>query len=104
MTRIIDVHRHLWDFDWFPPSHLMRGAVARAPATNRTVEQMVDRIKQSPSMEATGAGAVKEMEHYGIDVSIILALDWGYAYGQEEDSTTPVEEFNRLTMEACKRY
>lgn len=104
MTRLIDVHRHLWDFDWFPPSHLMRGAVTRAKATNRTVEQVVDRIKQSPTMESSGDGAVKEMEHYGIDVSIILALDWGYAYGPEEDSTTPVEEFNRLTMEACKKH
>lgn len=104
MTKVIDVHRHLWDFDWFPPSHLMSGAEQRAKATNRTVEQVVDRIKQSPTMDPTGDGAIREMEKYGIDSSIILALDWGYAYGPEEDSTTPVEEFNRITIEACKKY
>jgi predicted TIM-barrel fold metal-dependent hydrolase len=44
------------------------------------------------------------MEHFGIDVSIILALDYGLANGPGQDSPTPVEEFNRLTMEACKRH
>ncbi|MFN8535231.1 MAG: amidohydrolase family protein [Dehalococcoidia bacterium] len=104
MTRLIDVHRHLWGFDWFPPSHLRSGAVTRARDTNRSVEQVLDRIRQSPTMDETGSGAIAEMEKYGIDVSVILALDWGYAYGPEEDSTTPVEEFNRLTMEVCKKY
>jgi len=104
MTMIIDVHRHLWGFDWFPPSHLRSGAEERARATNRTVEQVLERIRQSPTMDETGEGAIREMEQYGIDVSVIQTLDWGYAYGPEEDSTVPVEEFNRKTLAVCQKY
>lgn len=104
MTKLIDVHRHLWGFDWFPPSHLGSRAAETALKTNRTKEQVLERIKQSPTMETSGTGAVEEMAHYGIDHSIILCLDWGMAYGPEEDNQLDVEEFHRLTAEACERY
>ena len=72
MTRIIDIHRHLWGYDWFPPSHLPKfSAEPIAKKTGRTVEQVLERIKQSPTMDATGKVAIDEMDHYGIDVSII---------------------------------
>jgi predicted TIM-barrel fold metal-dependent hydrolase len=102
MTRLIDVHRHLWGYDWFPPSHL-RNTASRI-ARGRPIEEALDRIRQSPSMEATGAGAISEMEHYGIDVSFIMTLDWGMAYGPDEDNILPAEEFHRLTYEVCKKY
>ncbi|MFN8535212.1 MAG: amidohydrolase family protein [Dehalococcoidia bacterium] len=102
MTRLIDVHRHLWDVGWFPPSHLQRIAETNAKATNRNPDDILEKVKRAKTMDPTGDGAVEEMEHFGIDVSIILALDYGLAYG--DDSITPVEEFNRLTMEACKKY
>ena len=105
MVRLIDVHRHLWGFDWFPPSHLPKlTAEALARRTGRTVEQVMERIRQSPTMESSGAGAVAEMEHYGIDHSVIQTLDWGLAYGPEEDNQLPVEEFHRLTYEAAERH
>lgn len=105
MVRLIDVHRHLWGFDWFPPSHLPKlTAEALARRTGRSVEEVMGRIRQSPTMESTGAGAVAEMEHYGIDHSVIQTLDWGLAYGPEEDNQLPVEEFHRLTYEAAARH
>lgn len=104
MTKLIDIHRHLWGFDWFPPSHLRNNASAQARRTNRTTEQVLDRIKQSPTMDETGNGAIQEMEHYGIDKSIILTLDWGMAYGPGEDNQLPMEEFHRLTFEVAKKY
>ena len=105
MTRIIDIHRHLWGYDWFPPSHLPKfSAEPIAKRTGRTVEQVLERIKQSPTMDATGKVAIDEMEHYGIDVSIIQVLDWGLAYGPDEDNQVPAEEFNRLAQEVCKQY
>ena len=105
MVKLIDVHRHLWGFDWFPPSHLPRlTAESLARRTGRTVEQVMERIRQSPTMESSGAGAVAEMEHYGIDHSVIQTLDWGLAYGPEEDNQLPVEEFHRLTYEAAARH
>ena len=104
MVKLIDVHRHLWGFEWFPPSHLGNNAAELARRTNRTKEQVLDRIKQSPTMEESGAGAVAEMEHYGIDHSIILCLDWGMAYGPTEDNQMEVEEFHLKTAEAAARY
>ena len=104
MSRLIDVHRHLWGIDWFPPSHLGRAMVENARRSNRTLEQVRERYMQSPTMETTGAGAIQEMEHYKIDVSIIIALDWGLAYGPEEDNELPVDVWHKMTSEACERY
>ena len=105
MPILIDIHRHLWAKDWFPPSHLTKfSAEGIARRTNRSVQEVLDRIYQSPTMEATGSGAIQEMEHYGIDISIIQTLDWGMRYGPEEDNEVPAEEFNRLTQEVVKKY
>ena len=53
-TKIIDIHRHLWGYDWFPPSHLPKfSAEAIARRTNRSVGEVMERIKQSPTMDAT---------------------------------------------------
>ena len=72
MTRLIDVHRHLWAYEWFPMSHLRQFVAAPlAFRTNRTIEQVLERVKQSPTMDSSGAGAIAEMELYGIDVSIV---------------------------------
>lgn len=102
MTRLIDVHRHLWDVGWFPEAHLRRVANMTAGRRGTDVEETLARIKTAKTMEPTGAAALEEMEFYGIDVSVILALDYGMAYG--EDSPTPVEEFNRLTLEVARRH
>ncbi|MCY4640367.1 MAG: hypothetical protein OXC94_08525, partial [Chloroflexi bacterium] len=104
MVTLIDVHRHLWDFGWFPPSHLptLNGAAMRR--TGRTWEQMAERVRQSPVMDGTGAYAIEEMDHYGIDFANILCLDWGLAYGPEEDNQVDVEEFHRRTAEVAERY
>jgi predicted TIM-barrel fold metal-dependent hydrolase len=105
MPELIDIHRHLWAKDWFPPSHLSKfSAEGIARASGRRMEDVLERIYQSPTMEATGTGAMQEMEHYGIDVSIIQTLDWGLRYGPEEDNEVPAEEFNWLTQEVCKKY
>jgi predicted TIM-barrel fold metal-dependent hydrolase len=55
-------------------------------------------------MDPTASRAIDEMERFGIDQSVILVVDWGYKYGPGEDSVTPVEEFNRITLENCKRH
>jgi predicted TIM-barrel fold metal-dependent hydrolase len=102
MTRLIDVHRHLWDVGWFPEAHLRRVARMTAGRRDKNADQVLERIKTAKTMEPTGAGALAEMEHYGIDVSVILALDYGMAYG--EDSPTPVEEFNRLTIDVARKH
>jgi hypothetical protein len=104
-TKIIDVHRHLWGYDWFPPSHLPKfTAEGIARRTNRTVEDVLERIKQSPTMDATGKVAIEEMDNYGIDASIIMVLDWGLAYGPGEDNQLPAEEFNRRAQEVVKQH
>ena len=104
MPQLIDVHRHLWGIDWFPPSHLGNPIRESAARTGRTIEQVRERYKQSPTMESSGAGAIAEMDHYGIDVSVILGLDWGMAYGPEEDNELPLETWHKYTAEACERY
>ena len=104
MVTLIDVHRHLWDFGWFPPSHLpnLNGATMRR--TGRTWEEMAPRVQQSPVMDGTGAYAIQEMDDYGIDFANILCLDWGLAYGPNEDNQVNVEEFHRKTAEVAERY
>ena len=100
MVTLIDVHRHLWSFDWFPPSHLGRNAEDLGRRTGRTKEQVLERIKQSPVQDGTGKYALEEMAHYGIDHAVVLALDWGMAYGPTEDNQLDVEEFHRKTADA----
>ncbi len=104
-TKLVDVHRHLWGYDWFPPSHLPKfSAEGIARRTNRTLGEVLERIKQSPTMDPTGRVAIEEMDYYGIDASIIMVLDWGLAYGPEEDNQLPAEEFNRLAQEVVQQH
>jgi predicted TIM-barrel fold metal-dependent hydrolase len=101
MVTLIDVHRHLWSYDWFPPSHLGRNEAPPRSHPGRTREELLERIKQSPVQDGTGKYALEEMEHYGIDHAVILALDWGMAYGPTEDNRLNVEEFHRKTGEVA---
>jgi predicted TIM-barrel fold metal-dependent hydrolase len=105
-TKIVDVHRHLWDVGWFPPTHLRQTAEANAYSVYppKNVDEVLERIKRAPTMDPTCDGAMQEQEKYGIDVGIIQTLDWGLAYGPEEDAPVPVEEFNRITLRNAAKY
>jgi predicted TIM-barrel fold metal-dependent hydrolase len=70
----------------------------------KDVDEVLERVKQAKTMDPTRDGADQEMRQYGIDVSIIQTLDWGMAYGPEEDSPMPVADFNRITLAATKKY
>jgi len=101
MTNLIDMHRHHWAFDWFPPSHLKEFNWQRAVRTNRTIDEVLERAKQSPVFDSSGEWMLNEMERYNIDFSVILCNDMGLGYGPNEDNQVPIEEIHKKTAEVC---
>lgn len=107
VQRLIDVHRHLWDTDWFPPDH-RRGFALRA--ANRTfpprdVDEVLVRVGQG-FYDPTGEQMVADMASLGIDTSVIMIMDWGLHYRRKglPDAPLPIEEINRRVLALRERY
>src|SRR5262249_34004767 len=102
-----DIHRHLWDADWFPPGHRMYGAKAWANRTfpPRDPAEVLPRLGQAV-YDPDGTRMIAQMDDLGIDVSVILALDWGMAWVTrgEPDAPLPIAEINRITMSMREKY
>lgn len=104
---LIDIHRHLWDTDWFPPGHRMKAAVTAAnksvpPRDPLTILPRVGKEVYDPD----GSKMIRDMDDLGIDISVIQVLDWGVAYSArgEPDSPTPIHEINRLILGMRDKY
>ena len=101
MTKLNDTHIHQSDFDCIPPSQQKEFNKLRAIRTNRTIDQVLERAKQSPVFDSSGKWMLSEMEQYKIDFSIVLCNDMGMGYGPDEDNIVSVSEINRMTAEVC---
>jgi predicted TIM-barrel fold metal-dependent hydrolase len=107
MTRLIDIHRHLWDTDWFPPAH--RLGFARSAANRsyppRDPESILPRVGKDV-YDPEGTAMIQQMDDLGIDASVIMILDWGIRYMMkgEPDSPLPISEINRQTLMLRDRY
>lgn len=109
MVKLIDVHRHLWDHDWFPPGHRMmfatRAAYRRLPF--RDPMDILPRVGQAPgTYDPEGTDMIRDMDELGIDVSVIMAMDWGmrYVVNGEPDSPMHIREINQRISEVTKKY
>jgi predicted TIM-barrel fold metal-dependent hydrolase len=107
VERLIDVHRHLWNTDWFPPDHRRAFAVRAAHRTHppREVEEILPRVGKG-YYDPNGSGMVEQMDELSIDISIVMVLDWGMAYLSRgmPDSLLPIREINRQTLSLREKY
>jgi predicted TIM-barrel fold metal-dependent hydrolase len=105
--RLIDMHRHLWDTDWFPPGHRRRfaehAALRRWPPRN--AEEILPRVGQGV-YDPDGSQMIADMEELGIDASVIMVMDWGMAYVMrgEEDSPASPWEINEQILSLRDKY
>lgn len=105
--RLIDIHRHLWDTDWFPPGHRLsfakRAAARRFPP--RDPYEILPRVGKDV-YDPDGSVMIQQMADLGIDVSVIMVLDWAIKYMLHggADSPTPISEINRLTLQLRDKY
>jgi predicted TIM-barrel fold metal-dependent hydrolase len=101
---MIDIHRHLWNKDWFPPGHRMAFAVRAAKRTplERDPLTILPRVGEG-IYDRDGALTIGDMEDLDISASVVMVLDWGMAYVMRglEDAPLPIREINRQTLEIC---
>jgi len=96
MTRIVDVHSHLWAEDWLPERFwdaFVDIAVRENEKKGETVDP--DRIRGSylPTYwDPTGEKLLERMDEAGIDHQVVFGVDFGLALGEPE---TPIREVNR---------
>jgi len=107
--KIIDSHMHYWkDIKWFPKGFQWDIAVEGAKATwpytdpNEVLESGAIGSKNFLPIYPDGKGTIKDAEDAGIDVSVILPLDWGIAY--PEDSEIPIEQINKDCCDMAKKF
>jgi len=96
MTRIVDVHSHLWAEDWLP-ERFWDAFVDIAVRENEKKGETVDpeRIRESylPTYwDPTGETLLERMDEAGIDHQVVFGVDFGLALGEPE---TPIQEVNR---------
>ena len=105
--KIIDVHRHIWDTDWFPPGHRMgfatRAAKRRLP--ERDPMEILPRVGQGV-YDPDGSMTIRDMDDLGIDVSVLLVMDWGMHYLRRGMADSPMHprEINKKISEIAKKY
>ncbi|WP_255197590.1 amidohydrolase family protein [Halorarius litoreus] len=100
MTRIVDVHSHLWAEDWLPERFweaFVEIAVRENEKKGKTVDP--DRIRESylPTYwDPDGAKLLERMDEADIDHQNVFGVDFGVALGDPE---TPIQEVNRTIAE-----
>lgn len=100
MTRIVDIHSHLWAEDWLP-ERFWDAFVDIAVRENKKKGKSVSpaRIRESylPTYwDPTGEKLLERMDEAGIDHQVVFGVDFGLALGEPE---TPIEEVNRTIAE-----
>lgn len=100
MTRIVDIHSHLWAEDWFSERYwdaFVDIAVRENEKKGKTVDP--ERIRESylPSYwDPTGEDMLQRMDEADIDHQNVFGVDFGLALGDPE---TPIQEVNRRIAE-----
>ncbi|WP_435158239.1 amidohydrolase family protein [Haladaptatus sp. DFWS20] len=100
MTRVVDIHSHLWAEDWLP-ERFWDAFVDIAVRENEKKGNSVDpeRIRESylPTYwDPTGNKLLERMDEADIDHQVVFGVDFGLALGEPD---TPIQEVNRLMAE-----
>lgn len=96
MTRIVDIHSHLWAEDWLP-ERFWDAFVDIAVRENEKKGETVDpeRIRETylPTYwDPNGERLLERMDEAGIDHQNVFGVDFGLALGEPE---TSIQEINR---------
>lgn len=100
MTRIVDIHSHLWAEDWFSERYwdaFVDIAVRQNEKNGKTVDP--ERIRESylPSYwDPTGEDMLQRMDEADIDHQNVFGVDFGLALGEPD---VPIQEVNRAIAE-----
>lgn len=105
--KLIDIHRHLWDTDWFPPAHRMAFAerAAKRSWPERDPADIFPRVGKGV-YDPDGSGMLRDMDELGIGTSVIMVMDWGMPYVVKglADAPTPIREINRQILALRDKY
>lgn len=100
---IIDAHAHLWDKDWRPRwNHegMVHSRTLTRGISRDEAEKMI-----ADDWDPTGDKSVKEMDKSGVDIRVVVRIDYGLAVpGAENDCKVPLEEQHRITAQAAKKH
>lgn len=100
MPKIIDPHVHILDFGHWPSEWwdwVAADWASKEP--NRTPAMVRDRI-EAGLVDPDGSRMVQHMDEVGIDLSVILPIDWGPEYHCGKS----VEEINQHALDCMDRF
>lgn len=107
VERVIDIHRHLWDSDWFPPDHRRNFALRAAARTHppRDAEEILPRVGKG-IYDPDGSQMLTDMETLGIDTSVVMIMDWGMHYLEKgrPDAPLPIEKINEHVLGVARAH
>lgn len=96
MTRIVDVHSHLWAEDWLPErwwTNLVDIVVRENEKQGQHIDRSTVRDRYLPTYwDPDGEQLLARMDEAGIDRQVVFPIDWGLHLG---DPPTPIEDVNR---------
>ena len=102
---IIDFHAHLYNRDWLPQK-FWNGTVNRAVSVRRRSgevlsPEMMEKIIFDRFEDPKGDVLIQEMNECGIDVTQIMPLDLGLAWGEPP---TSIEEKDRTIAQIARNH
>jgi len=99
---IVDIHAHYWGKGFIPQAFHRETAENWAKkAPGRTPEMILPRIEEG-IIDPDGKMYIENMDHAGVDTTLINMSDWGYWTGEEPE--VPLEGQIRYYSDLQKRY
>ena len=95
---IIDAHCHVWTWDMISNAYwdeLAEIAIDffRKNNLGSPSRDDVKSLVMGPMMDSDGSKLLANMDASGVDMSFILALDWGYGIGEADKSIDQINKF-----------
>ena len=103
---IVDAHVHVMTWEnvpdayWDSLAQLISNFIKEIIGRDVSAEQ-VKKNQLDPMMDTDGSKLIKNMDVSGVDMAFILALDWGFGYGEAKQTA---DEINRFYGSLGKQY
>ena len=100
---IIDAHAHTWAGGWRPRWN--EEGSGRAIARHMGLTSMDPNEFMATTWDPEGDKLVEEMDRNGVDLTVVLRIDYGVILpGAENDSLVSIEEQCRITAQAVQKH